>query len=207
VLTVAIVGHGASVEGAGLGAAIDEADLVLRMHDCWWQDNAEDWGCRWTHGVLPGPWKGAWERTRKGAPESRWWCYRLNGEACPEVLAGVQVRAFDLAWTKAQLLRPGMARAAPTRGLAAALMAMVAAQGSLTPQALRLRLVGFDRMRSGANDGVPYTRVQADAVPAIAVENAAPPVGCINGPHHFAAERALLLSEAERYGTRLEFLP
>lgn len=200
-MRVAIVGHGASAEGARLGSAIDACGLVVRMHDCHWQE-AEDYGQRWDIGILPGPWRGQWERTRNGTPSEGWWCYTLKKHAAPESVGGAKVLAkVDLSHTRALLLRPGMVRAAPTRGLAAALMAIEIAR----PETIVL--IGFDRLWRGISDCTPYTKAQAQADPEIAADNARMLRGFICGPHHFGAERQMLIRCASEAGVNLVFPP
>lgn len=200
-MRVAVIGHGPSAEGAGLGSVIDGCDLVVKMHDCHWQ-TAEDWGRRWDFGVLPGPWSGRWERTRQSSPTSGWWAYRLQKtDRIPTELAGLLVVSATLKWTIPKLRRKGMGRVAPTRGLCGALMALQFASPT------ELVMVGFDRLRDGCMQGQPYTLAQANCDPGYRAENQIHVSGPICGPHHFGAERALLAESAEAAGCRITHLP
>lgn len=202
--TVAIVCHGAGAEGRSLGNRIDACDLVVRLHDCAWQSGAvDDWGRRWDIGVLPGPWRhrraARWQDGREGAPVQAWWCYTLSPlDAPPDAYAGVSVEAVDLGWTKNALLRPGMARAAPSRGLAAALMALRRCRCA------SLVLVAASRLATGRLDGSDYARALTEGA---GKPSEAHLRGHIVGPHHYGAERDLLAAEAAARGTRLEFWP
>lgn len=219
-LSVAVVGHGAGLDGAGLGPVIDACGLVLRMHDAWWQrspnnlagDSAAalraDFGARWDFGILPGSWGEAlWRedyRPAMGRPRFGWWCYgyRDRGLAQRRSFDGLPLLTVDVTDTTTILLRPGMARAAPTRGLAAALMALL-----LLPKLRRLALFGCERLRDGRLDGTGYSRRYMAASPRAAAQEAGGRSGVVSGPHHFEAERDLLRARAEEARCTLEFYP
>jgi hypothetical protein len=205
--SIAIVGHGAELDGAGLGAVIDGCGFVLRMHDCWWQFGdgaADDFGTRWDFGILPGPWgENLWWRDYRpvcARPHFGWWRYGYRDRGLDELLTfdDKLVLSVDLGETRQALLRPGMERAAPTRGLAAALVAL-----QLFSRLERLVLFGCDRLRDGTLDDSGYSR----RCPRHGEEAARNLTGAIVGPHHFGAERDLLRARAAERGVALDFVP
>lgn len=206
-MRIAVVGHGASSEGVCLGHVIDGSDLVLRMHDCHWQFGTDKkvawWGTRYDVGILPGPRWWTCEKELNGRlPTGRWWCFTVYKEKPPaDEYMGVPVRLTDMSWTRPILHKPGMVRGAPTRGLAAGLMALQ------YPNASKVLMIGCDNIKNGTMKGRPYTRAQAETNPAVAKVNENPPQGPIAVSHHFGAERALLMAEAAKAGVDVEFLP
>jgi hypothetical protein len=74
---VAVVGHGPSLAGRGLGQEIDACNLVVRLHDCHWQ-SPDDYGHRYSYGVLPGPWLLKAMKQVKRQPFYGWMVYHFG---------------------------------------------------------------------------------------------------------------------------------
>jgi hypothetical protein len=150
---VSVIGHGPSPAGKMLGKEIDQ-HAVIRMHDRAWQKK-DDYGMRTDYTVIPGPW-GA----RKGhpsfnakfsrdvRPELAWLSFVFkNTDRITEHLRK-PVYWFDLEWFCERLKkkRGSDRRMIPTRGVAAALMAMELGYETV-------RLVGFDDILAGKISG------------------------------------------------------
>src|SRR5690606_18855443 len=107
-MIIAVIGHGPSPAGMGLGPEIDASDLVIRLHDCEWQDRA-DYGERYDWGVLNRRFPAVLDRIVR-RPAMGWLVYHLGGGFA--VTPPEPHRIFDLMrWRQ----RMGVV---PTRGLA-----------------------------------------------------------------------------------------
>src|SRR5690606_35261823 len=113
-------------------------DLVIRLHDCEWQDRA-DYGERYDWGVLNRRFPAVLDRIVR-RPAMGWLVYHLGGGFA--VTPPEPHRIFDLMrWRQ----RMGVV---PTRGLAAVMMAAQAFRPD------EIRLYGLDAVVSG--DGADY---------------------------------------------------
>lgn len=69
--TAAVVGHGTSALGKGWGKKIDACDLVVRMWNCHWQNEA-DYGTKYDYGLIeasPGLITAAMQHKRRDPAE------------------------------------------------------------------------------------------------------------------------------------------
>jgi hypothetical protein len=173
---LALVGHGASLDGAGRGPEIDAADAVLRLHDCVWHVPA-DHGRRWSWGVMPGPWRkqdlARFARDLHVGPLKGWLVYHF-GQPHPKLpprTVPVDVRQWNT------MLRQvtGKPNIVVTRGFAMFACALLL-------NATRISAFGFDAIKIGTGAGYRYhgqCRQPVDEAKA-------------SRRHDFAGERQLL---------------
>lgn len=195
-MLVAVIGHGPSPEGKGLGREIDEADEVIRMFNCEWQ-SLKDYGEKYTYGIFP-PWrKFRWQDEIHRFPSKGWFWMSFGWELNEEPPGDFEL--IDLSWTQKVLrsLAQFKDRVSVSKGVAGVLIALQKWRPSV------VRVYGFDSVLQGRFSDPQY----ASDHPASEIPN--PRVkrdGLITGPHHWAAERDLMLMEAEKAGTTLEFI-
>lgn len=151
-MQIAVIGHGASMEGSGLGPLIDGFETVIRLHDCHWQ-RADDFGAKYDIGILPGPWIGRAVTQIERTPSRHYLAYswgRLNGEP-PASPATIHL---NIAAWRARLIEIGatcrQGEPALTRGLSAIIMA-----GQQYPGAA-ITCFGMDNVFSGETENYHY---------------------------------------------------
>src|SRR6478752_1600746 len=95
---VCIVGNGPSVFGAGLGRAIDSMDAVVRIHE-WAGLYADDFGSKYSYGILPGPWLFKAMNQVTIRPEDGWLCYNFSRQrrkdTCPDFFMERKTHIFN----------------------------------------------------------------------------------------------------------------
>jgi hypothetical protein len=184
-MRIAVIGHGASLEGAGLGSEIDGCDIVMRLHDWDWQTVA-DHGARYDIGVLPGPWMQKAVTQIARWPESGWLAYSWDGKA--KGAAPPRTIIVNIGQWRARLIERGAVctRGIPalTRGLSALIMASRRFPGS------EIFAFGFDNVFSGENENYNY--------PA-----ACGSVADTKLRHDMRVERALIPEIEKHYRTRI----
>lgn len=139
-----IVGNGPSLYEAGLGCEIDNYENVVRMHN-WSTERPEDFGRKYTHGVLPGAWLRRADKQIKDVPSEAWLCYSF-GKHRPVKIEGayrgkeVHLYEQEIDDFFVETIKEGLS---PTRGIAAVYMAAA----SFRPK--QITLAGFDSVLSG----------------------------------------------------------
>lgn len=149
---IALVGSGKSLEYAGLGPEIDSADLVMRLFDCRWQ-RPSDHGRKWTHGLIPGPWRkrdfARYVRDLESGPSRQWLAYHF-GTALPPLPRNTEL--LDVRrWNEAGSRYSGNLNFRVTRGFAMFVAAAYHVSG-----VTRITGYGFDAIRSGSIVGYAY---------------------------------------------------
>lgn len=197
-MIVWIIGHGKSAIGTGLGAEIDGADVVVRFWNCHWQD-AGDYGRRYDVGIVTLlPNEVAWASRRQRVPK-QWWLYDIRGEAI-DFPALEPVSKFTVGWAHDRLEKAvgeevaGFRRLELTRGGAAACHALRQYPGS------ELHLLAFDAIRDGALQRGDYAPEAIAEWERLGRKFKWQMTGHRSATHHFAGERAAILSAAEAYG-------
>ncbi|WP_374374493.1 glycosyltransferase family 29 protein [Dongia sp.] len=186
---IALVGHGASLDGAGRGAEIDAAGAVLRLHDCVWHVPA-DHGHRWTWGVMPGPWRNQdlarFARDLAIRPLKGWLVYHF-GQPHPKLPP--QTIPVDVRFWNEQLRRlTGKPEIVVTRGFA-----MFACAALLNCD--KVTAYGFDAIAAGTGAGYRYHGKCANPVDEAKAARR----------HDFAGERQLIERIAQQAGMAIGF--
>lgn len=144
-MNVCIVGNGPSVFGAGMGHVIDSMDAVIRIHE-WGGEHREDFGTKYSYGILPGPWIRKAIGQIKIVPEDGWISYyfynQKSKDSCPDFVMGRKTHLFNASIDEffSEILRR---RLAPMRGTCSVFMAAKL----LKPE--NIYLAGFDSVLSG----------------------------------------------------------
>lgn len=217
--TLAIVGHGPGLAGAGLGPSIDAADDVCRQANCAWQDVA-DYGVKWTIGGLAGPMRRALSDLSQ-APADRapgeWWLHDPRGSFVgPQVLLWTgecdnAVRAAVYR-TEDWRLRAEALGATCRRGriglLHGTCLAIHAAESRRWASIL---MVGHDALAAGGEgDGPQYPRALIAAYrpdhPNHAVDAQGRPACGTGWAHDHAVERRLIDVLAAETGVAIAFV-
>jgi hypothetical protein len=195
---ISVIGHGPSPAGQRLGRIIDEHP-VIRMHDTAWQTPA-DYGTRRDYTILPGPWgaRGTHPNfhvkfTRLNAPRVAWLSFTFKNPNIVKTHLGKPVYWYDLEWFCERLKsgRHSDRRMIPTRGVAAALIAMEL--GAET-----VRLVGFDDILAG--------KISGYAPGAGRVKRSGWVGQTFNACHDYERDRDLLFQIASDMGVTIEAL-
>jgi len=147
-ISVAIIGHGSSIEGRGYGKFIDSNDIVIRMAECDWQ-NHTDYGIKYDIGVFAeGPSK-SWAENSQRIPKLEYWYYRMdknirNEEDVMSKFKDRQTRELrNSVWQYVKHLKPGFHF---SRGTAA----VISAAKLYHP--VEISLFGFDSVINGTNE-------------------------------------------------------
>ncbi len=202
--SVAVVGHGPSGEGSGLGGEIDE-HIVVRMINSSWQD-ANDYGKRYDYGLFAPPMEDV-----DRIPELGWWAYDPNNtvkngmEANAKTEYGVTLLNHAPWVSRARLLgaKSDGCSFKLTRGCAA----ICAAISLLKPK--ELFLVGFDTIKAGATVSPHYgpeAQAEFDVRMAGKPHEFKPAGHEREGAHDFAIEKRLVETYAGENKVKVEWL-
>ena len=147
---VSVVGNGPSPAGQGWGAEIDGADTVIRLHDCHYQTDTADYGTRYDHGVLPGPWVHQAVSQLKRWPDCRWW-YVYHFGTLPDVpeVGPLQNVFVNLETLNREVAKRGRTPSCRVASLSRGFCALMIAHGFGRP----VVAFGFDALATEGRDG------------------------------------------------------
>lgn len=191
--SVAIVGHGPSLENGEHGTQIDIHDLVVRMIECIWQrESPIDYGDKYNYGIYSVTQFNSRSHQNPGwMPDRAYWCYVPRSKK--PTSEGHFLGKLNITIGKL-IERHRSGGPHFSRGTAAAIISIIMYNAEY------LTLFGFDMMVLG------YNMKDEERHPKTLREFRGSNVGKA-GKHNWVKERETILRVAEEHGTVVIFAP
>jgi len=196
--SIAIVGHGPSLIGAGMGPRIDNHDLVIRMAECDWQRKlGKDYGRKYDYGIDSiNQITCLHHQNPNWKPKYLYWLYspKSNSNIIKSTVYGE--KAIIVGFHIEQYRRESRCF---TRGTAAAIISII------LYEAAYLTLFGFDMVLLGSamepekRHPIELRKFRENKLQAKDRSTA--------GKHDWINERQTILNVAEEHGTVVIFAP